>query len=484
MINKRNIYDITLLLLLLAAIFPFVALSFYNFPSADDLILSYVAKSKDVFSHISTVYIEWSGRYFSTFIVAVNPLVFGWEFGYKLVPVVLILFLYLSLYFLVKPYIFTTSIAKKHSIVLILLLLILQTLPSPVEAIFWLSGALTYTLPFILFFILLALIFNKSRNVLTHIAVGILAFLISGSNEIIMLLSFETLTLFIIYNIVNKISCRKTIIAFICSLAGTIVVLMSPGNIRRMDFFPMHTQFGESLYSSVYSLLLICFNTLKEPSILLFILIVFILSIKKYIQINVRITHKNQFFLIAAISFLILVSINFIAFYAMGIMPPPRIFNAVSVTFLLLMFFNIIVIGNYIGFTSKTKFAETPDVLIRSLLFASVILLFTGIQKRPAESLKVTSNVTNAWNDLLFEAAPYQKEMNERFEKISIAQQTKSDTLILKPFTHKPYTIFYIDITENPQHWINISFSEYYHLKYVKLQNENTHDANISGKSN
>lgn len=481
--NKQKYFDFTLLALLLAALLPFFALSFYNIPSADDLSYLNAAKNINLYKNISNYYFGWGGRYFSSLIIFTNPLVYGWELGYKLIPVFTIVLLYIGLLLLVRSFL-KNHFTKYYLNAMILLALIIQLFPSPVEALYWISGSLTYTIPYIILLFLIFILKHGWQSKLILILIGLCAFILSGTNEVMMLLTFEMLLFFVLLNFVLKKTNLKLLIAFLFSFAGMVICIIAPGNYRRLDFFPLHGQIFDSVLSSIFSFIRLSVHIFTEPALWIILLIVFIHGAQKNIRISEFLVQKKYVILSLFASLLILISMYFPGYFAMGIAPPPRIHNCISTAMVLLLIVNAAILGNYYGLTKPSSLIATSGILTKWLTIISVIFLFTGIQKRPGESLEFTSNITNAWNDLLFEAAPYQKEMNERLEKISIAQKDKVDTLTLKPFTHKPSTIFYIDITENPRHWINISFSEYFHLNCVKLQNENPHDANISGKGN
>ncbi len=468
--NNQKKYNLFLLVLLLAAIFPFIALSFFNYPSADDLIYTHVAKNISLWSHIKTVYLTWSGRYFGTFIVAVNPLVFNCQTGFLVFPIILLTFFFGGIYFLIKPLINNNNAINSLTASLIIQLLIIQSLRSPVEAFYWLSGAFTYTLSLCMTMFLFVLIFNKNRSIIYLIISALLSFLIAGSNEIILLFSLEILVILLLYQIITKSISIKTIVSLSCMLAGGLILFSAPGNSNRMNEFPLHGDITSSLILSAAESVRITFYILKEPSIIVFIFVLFILSFKRILFIPIQFVSKKIIFLFPFIILLVLMSLYFPAYYAMGSAPPPRIHNTISTLFLLLLFFTIIIIGNF--YHHRSEIAKTPDITVRLLIIISAIMLYVSFQKKPDKPIDFTGNISNAWNDLLFQAAPYQKEMNERLVQINESRQSNQDTIILSPIIHKPYTIFYLDITENPEHWLNISFREYYHLKFVKLQNK------------
>jgi len=51
--------------------------------------------------------------------------------------------------------------------------------------------------------------------------------------------------------------------------------------------------------------------------------------------------------------------------------------------------------------------------------------------------------------------------------KHSLTSQT--DTLVLPSIKHKPYTIFFSDLSPNSGHWYNMGFAYYHKVKAVKI---------------
>ena len=90
------------IILLSLLVIPFIAISFFDHPSADDYIISAVVRDNGFLAHYRQVYFEWSGRYFSTLLECFNPLVYNWFFGYKLIPILLIVLFYIGLFRLFK----------------------------------------------------------------------------------------------------------------------------------------------------------------------------------------------------------------------------------------------------------------------------------------------------------------------------------------------------------------------------------------------
>ena len=97
-----------ILLFLVLAIFPYVYLSAYANPIADDFYYAYSSKISSLAKVLVSDYFHWNGRYISNFFVHLNPLVFNSFVWYKIVPVLLIFSTIASIYFFVKSIIGTS----------------------------------------------------------------------------------------------------------------------------------------------------------------------------------------------------------------------------------------------------------------------------------------------------------------------------------------------------------------------------------------
>ena len=98
--NKRN--TILLFVFLLVYIGIHLYLSQYTNPIADDFSYSMKCKNSTLFHEWIGDYLTWNGRYTSNIIVFLNPLAFHSFLGYKIIPLVLFLSLFISIYGLLK----------------------------------------------------------------------------------------------------------------------------------------------------------------------------------------------------------------------------------------------------------------------------------------------------------------------------------------------------------------------------------------------
>ena len=144
-------FDNFWLLLGLVSIAPFLIISYYNQPSVDDFYFTVKSQSIGALNAQIEWYLTWTGRYFSTFILSINPLVYNNLMLYKTIPVLLIVGLWLSLSLLVQAIFINIKTKHLFFISTSIMTLFFFQMPSISQGVYWLAGAVTYQLGNILF---------------------------------------------------------------------------------------------------------------------------------------------------------------------------------------------------------------------------------------------------------------------------------------------------------------------------------------------
>ena len=133
---------------LFLVIFPFVGLSIFNAPQAEDYTVYAVSQIHSFPEAIKYWYLEWSGRYTSnSLIILFEPL------RYKVLPMTLILpllLLFLLWYSVKISFEKLKVLENKNSIFAatgLSLYLYFHSLPSIFEGYYWTPGSFAYTLP-------------------------------------------------------------------------------------------------------------------------------------------------------------------------------------------------------------------------------------------------------------------------------------------------------------------------------------------------
>ncbi len=138
--EKKFLLHLSLFILGLALL-PFVVLSGYCQPFADDFWLTNIAIEKGSWQAQLEIRQAWSGRYFAMFLGSINPLVYQSFIGYKLLPLLLIFFTLAALYLFISQ--LMPGIAPKQRLLYTLLLQVLYLgfMPAVAAGYYWMSGA-------------------------------------------------------------------------------------------------------------------------------------------------------------------------------------------------------------------------------------------------------------------------------------------------------------------------------------------------------
>jgi hypothetical protein len=466
-----------LLLFLLSIYSIYLLLCFLSFPVADDFIFSLFLKKGEfqlagMFSYFRN---SWNGRYTSHFFCLIQPYeLFGLS-GYRLALSMTLVILFLSTFFclktLLKPDIQTLCVMLISTW---FLLLFLHIMPGAEETIYWWSGALGYTWA-IIFHALWLIVFIKWSETKIHkwantLLISIISIIVCGFTEISLVI---TIMLFFFLMIIPSIHLKKfdrhQLVIILSLLSASIFILSAPGNSIRISFFPE----GQSITSA----LVIAFESLVKlngiviqsaPFILTIILIFPFIRIE---QLNVCL--KNLLTIHPALFVLAWQSLLFTAFFvqswAMGINPPMRIYN--YLLFFWLSGFLFLLFNLKQHFSGKKSLPMSPlkGKVLYTLVLITISSMFLDFKKPPGEPVVFGGNMPAAIYDLTHNFLPFRKELLNRNNDIQHQLQSGADTIILQPLKHKPEVVFYLDISEDPDYFVNYIMAETLGVKIVKL---------------
>lgn len=229
--NENVFWSKLFVLIGVLAFIPFFLLCRYVFPINDDFSFALQHMGVNCFMSVVEGWQNWSGRFFATFISSLNPFVisdtpletYRW-FSFGVVCLTLMIF-FLSFSLGVK------NILKRWEglgLGALMMLIYLTYFPSVSQAFYWFSSYTAYTIPSLLYLMLLALICRN--DTVSYIFACMLAFIVPGGNEVTAVITVCTLTyLAIVYR--NPKIYGLTVIALI----SIIIVILSPGNGIRME---------------------------------------------------------------------------------------------------------------------------------------------------------------------------------------------------------------------------------------------------------
>lgn len=255
----QNLYDrltgwvsrhkkILMLALAAAAVLPYLVISLYSRPCVDDFGYSstlYQLVHTGRWNPVSLLaealrvdiefYNTWQGLYVSAFVLALQPGIFGEKF-YCLGAVLLILLMAICLRYFVGVCFELCGISVNRTIAAaIILMALLQGLPSTAEGLYWFNGAWNYMPYFFLSLANLALLLRyispkgRTRQLVSAVLLGLL---ISGGNHVTSFLNILLLTFLLL---LCGRQHRLLVLPWLSAVAGFAVMYAAPGTAVRKN---------------------------------------------------------------------------------------------------------------------------------------------------------------------------------------------------------------------------------------------------------
>lgn len=450
---KESWFIVTWWLMIITSILPFLILAWFNWPASDDYFDWMIVQNQGLLDTIKSYYLNWGGRYTSYALVfLLNPLHWGENSSMCwLTFLQLGMFLYLC-FGISRVLVSTNSSSTIRGLSFGLLTIFWWAyLPRPVELLYWFTGSMTY-LPGLLgiyyWFHLnhVERLFGLTKRVIWFA----LPFVIAGTNE----LNVVLMGLVLCWSIYDSTEDRKKfVLPAIFFILGSCFALLSPGNSGRSGFFetasglPVHDLGFTLKQSSILAFDSISNLLFKTPVLLIGAVLGFIPSetLKK--------KHPIGLLLIASILVPIVLYTPF-CFGTGQVSPPDRVNNVVflSESFLLLLLCRSVLLN-------RLK-------LNRLLIVARTVGLFCLILPE--------NRVQSAWRDVL-KAEDYQAQQTSR--RVFIEESKVKYDPMMFTFTEiqsPPYTLYYGDLSENPDDHFNLGFARYHNIKAVQIKSHET----------
>jgi hypothetical protein len=464
-LNQRN-KSLYLLLIILGVycLIPFLLLSFYAYPQADDYPFGLRDRQTDFWSTQVMYYLNWSGRFFGTAILRLNPLTTNSIGTYPYYALGVILALVANLTFLLFKVLRShLSCSGIFGLAALWMSLYLVQLPSTAEGLFWLTGFLTYTVPNVLFLLLLYFLYSmaqapeRSMKLVYTAAAALTGTLIAGANEMALLYLMATLLYIALVNWRSRSPNRfYYVVVFMLCLLVSMAVVLAPGNFSRME---SHPQAGQPLWSVTYAGALTVATFYRWGGLLLLSSLVYVFLFGEKIRAAFGKTTMLQVPLPLLLLYLTgtVFLMNFLFVWATGERPTPRLQNVIYFFLLLAWFYTLQVVVN-----QKTRWfkVEAWPVFVRTS--AGILLLLTF--------LHLDNNISTAYLDLLSgKAAKYKAELSLRDRKMATSS---CQHCVVEPLSVIPASLYFLNLQpeENGEaQWVNNDYALYWGKASVRL---------------
>ncbi|MGO5221974.1 DUF6056 family protein [Bacillota bacterium LCP21S3_D9] len=494
------------------SLIPVLVIGKYDYPSADDFSMglgtrlvyeatgSLFAVAGKILSETVRYYRTWIGYFTSCLFTTVSPATFG-EAWYALTPAVILLTLHVGVavffYALMEKALGMNRYARRCMTVLALFLMV-QRMPEGslrVEAFYWYSGPGNYTLTFsagllYLAFYVLSVCGVRSKNrSLSLVLACIMGFLAGGGNYLSALSFAVVSVLFAVYLVKRKIGRLLPAAFYLCGFA---VSCLSPGNRIRG---------GEAEgYGALKSILLSLYYTLSYPlnqwmnwAVLLILALAGVIFWMGFAEIEFSGANAKAGgaaasetgsgaqavqlgftapFPAAVLAYGIVSCVVTPALYAQGNMDAGRIQSTFWLhAVLVLLLLEWYLVGGLYRRFSKEQNASAVSCLqnasaasclrngaggfVRAILLFFIVFSLLAVKGNP-DFYTGTSAVFELLDG---SAAQYGRENEER---LCILKNPREQDAVLPRYTVQPNLLYFEDVSEDPDDWINQKMSEYY----------------------
>lgn len=448
MLSKKQL-QISLLLLSITALFPFVIICFYALPFADDFCFGWTASEKIAFvQKFLNQYLYWNGRYTADVLVNFHPLVTGKNLVYQLSILVSLIITPVTFCYLLDYVVLNhqSSIINYQSAIasLLITLFYLNYQPNITEGIYWFIGISNYhlgNLCLLLHFIFLlkAVSANGKSKIVCQVFICLLLVASIGFNEIGALLI--PLFYFSILVLKQKTENRKFYTGlFLIAIISSAFVFFSPGNFVRVNVFPERYNLLHSfLYSSAQTLRFLTNWIFNLPFILLSL--AFAANADK-VKLKLPIF---DFRVLAIALFFVVFSGSFIPYFATGILGQHRTINYVFFYFILIWILLLVSVSQKYMLYEKLNWLKQENRIFATVAMSVLLIMFSG------NSLKILQDY-KADNFRKYETAFYERQK-------TILQNPAA---MIAPLKIVPDVFTITDTESDTAFWVDKCMKKYY----------------------
>ncbi len=490
---------------------PLLIIGRYDYPSADDYTMalgtrltyestgSLCAVGRTVLGETARYYRTWIGYFTSCLFTTVNPAVFG-EKWYALTPVIVLSGLHagvIAFFYVLLERVLGIGRYARRCITVLALFLMIQQMPEGglrAEAFYWYSGAGNYTLTFSLVLLYLAAyllgIFCRGRKGRRWLAAAAGTGFFAGGGNYLSALSAAIVSvcgcLWLIWENRtrqekggNESACAPKsgilpeLLPAVCMLCGFALNCLAPGNqVRGADA----QGFGalKSILLSFYYTLLYPLNQWMNWSVLLLLALtaaMFWMSFDEHgaeedggasrLGWQIAFDHPLP---VSLFAYGLVSATVTPALYAQGNISAGRIQSTFWLHYVLvLILLEWYLVGAFRKILGRTAGKPGSGALKTTIVLGGVLLIFSVLtMKGNPYFYTFGSAVEDLRNG---SAGAYGRENAEREAVLKDAGQ---EDAVLVRYTARPELLYYQDISEDPDDWVNRRLCQYYHKKSVR----------------
>ena len=464
---KNNLlWEIFLFICAATCIAPFLVLGFFCHPAVDDFSFVQTVYQHGFFGAHLFWYTQWSGRFVSNGLLCIHPLLLGSIIAYKVTLCCLLLVSVVALYRLIDT-VAGKSICtiRKTTFALSIGALYLYTMPSVVQAVYWLPGVVSYQVSPVLLLLSFSAMIRYSK--ISTDSPGrrrwlwtatVILFLSLCCNE-----SF-TAAVFVILGCVvlgQLFTYRKISTEVLCAIGAFVtavsIELLAPGNYVRLAESPVAKSVWKTMLQSAQiagdNIQMWTVTGAAGLAVAAAALLTF--GYRTRLDLISKAASLNPLIVLAA-SIAIQIAVIFPCIYING-EAPGRVFNT-AWFFWLCSIILTAMCGT--GWILRRRFCAGTSAKVPRILY----LILAGCI---GVSLLIPNNISIAYREILTgEAVRYEQAQQRRYRQMA---EFTGDTCVVAPISPQPRHLFFGDITKQADSWQNTPYAEYFKIKNVTL---------------
>lgn len=477
-LNKQNrIYFIISVAACTLCIAPFILLSIYVHPNAEDYSHSFLPRYSSSFFFVFDFFKNKEARLFTNLLYAVNPLRFDMPWAYKLIGPVLLCGLFTALYFFIKS--FSPFKLQKQTLSVLSLLItgiFLGLTPSPVHALYWMSSSFNYTTSLILLLFLSVAVYSTVKDIRSGahlkkrkiVLTVLLLYALVLSNEIFIFSPLFLLGILFLRAVYTGLPERHFyVMLFITQILASLIYFIphliipdASHDVIRPDNMPVMAATLLSVQSTLLNLLK---WSLLNPPLLIFSVFLF-LYIRYFTENALKPAQLPRirsllFYSGGIIIFMILWLVPYYIFRGFEHIPQ-RIFNMQYFIFIPLWLY-VVACGAWSRPATGISVPYKPG-------FISMLLMAVAF----SVTLLSAPNTVQAYSDLLGgKAAAYDREIVQRLAEFKRAHQSKERVAHTEVLRNRPFTIYFppeLEADSCRNIW-NTAYENYFNLVEIHV---------------
>ena len=455
---------------------PFLLLSFIVWPSSDDYAVLFLVQEyqQSIFHIYGRLYSTWVGRYSTLLGALLSPVVVYHLWFYRFLVFITWVLLLVAVNWFWRGVLVKDRGTLSHWMWAgVFVLLWVQAVPGMPDSFYWHSGVVVYTWPLIFFFFAAGglLRWGQSGVVMRVLVVGAV-FLMVGFNELAALLAIMIVAGVFFQGLAYKKQSGSTVRWWLLSavVTGILILLLSPGNVQRMAFFSEGRDLFGAAYIAYTSLVKLNGVNLISLPLWLVLWVLFPLLNHEHFHTSLQPFLSWHPLVVLVGGQLAFYGFMLIPAWSMGIVPPLRIYNFLTPLWLLWFLWLTISLRFYLAKDKTFVWSAVSGKSLNAMVLLIGLSIMVNFVKVPGGDYVYGGNVPRAWSDLVFRAAPFNRAMHEREALIYAAIEEGKQEVVLPALKDPPGTIFFLDITSDPDHWINILYARHYGVDRVSLE--------------